>query len=363
MTFKHRIQTMKKILASLIAMILIGSYNSFVIAQDDYDDDIYFNAKKAKTEKKDKVVNATTMSSVTTADYPAADTYVITGNGVNIDIDTYNRRGVFANDTISANSSSRVENTQSFECTQQIERFYNPRVIIESPDESVAQIYYATPATDIDIYIGSPYCGVSYPYYSSPWYWSTPRSWWYYNSWVYNPWYWDYYPSWYWGYSYYYPTYYPYYPGYYPRYYPTYYPYYPSYYPSTPKRPGSNYRPGGYHGGSTGNYRPSNRPGDYRPGGSSHNSNYRPGRGTNRSSSSSGSYRSGSSSNKDNNSYRPSENSNNRGNSYRPSSGNSSRSESTPSYRSGSSRGSSGGFRGGGGGSTRGGGGGGRGRR
>lgn len=335
-----------KLIPSMIALLLIGSYSTIATAQDYYDDDIYYNPSKAKTKEK-KSTKANSNSNVIIVDYPAADTYIVTGDGVNIDIDTYNRRGVFANDSINATSTVNSEN---FECTQQIERFYNPDVIVESQDETVAQIYYATPATDVNIYVGSPSWGFGYyPYYSSPWYWGTPHSWWYYNSWAYNPWYWDYgpywsYPSWYWGYG-----------GYYPYYHPPHH-HGIAYHPG-PSRPGGNYRPSGYHSGRTNNYRPGSTSNMHRPGSAnngyrneSSGGNYRPGRGTNRSNSS-------------NKSYRSNNESNNGNNSYRPSSKNSSRGESSSSYRNSGSRNSGSGFRSGGGGGTRGGGGGGRGRR
>ena len=337
--------TMKTRLTSLLALIMIGGYN-IATAQGYDDDDIYYNPSKAK---KTAPVKKTT--NVVVADFPAADTYTPANTGSNIDIDAYNRRGTFAKDSVAA----RSEAPANFEYTQQIERFYNPRVVIESPDADLARVYYAEPSADVNIIINTPgYWGYGFSpyYYNSPWYWGTPRSWWYYNSWAYNPWYWGYGPSWSWSW------------GWGPSW--TWGPswgwgsYYPPYRPGWAHRPGGNIRPGGnvrpaygatrpgnYRPGSAGGYRPGNT-GGYRPGAGS-NSGYRPGRGTNRSNSSNG--------------YRPGSNSNNNNNTYRPGS-NYNRSESTPSYRGGSSRGSGsfGGYRGGGG-STRGGGGAGRGRR
>lgn len=338
---------MKSRLTSLLALILIGGY-SIASAQGYDDDDIYYNPSKAKAAKTE-AKKASTQATVVT-DYPAADTYTPSStSGVNIDIDAYNRRGVFATDTAAATTG----NTSNFECTQQIERFYNPRVVIESPDAELAQYYYAEPA-EVNIVINTPgYWGYGYSpyYYNSPWYWGTPRSWWYYNSWAYNPWTWGYGPSWSWGWG---PS---------CAWGPAWGPswgwggYHPVHRPSWAHRPGGNvrpaYRPG--HTPSYGNSRPGNyRPGTtsgYRPGNAGNNSGYRPGRGTtNRSKSSSG--------------YRPG-NSNNSNNGYSRPGSNSNRSQSSPSYRSsGSSRSSGsmgGGYRGGGG-SSRGGGGGGRGR-
>lgn len=350
---------MKSRLTSLFAAAAIIACGSSAFAQGYDDDDIYYNPSKAKQATPAKPATGQNSYNYPTADYPAADTYT-PGTGMNVDVDTYNRRGSFAADTAVARSSDAPS---SFEYTQQIERFYNPRIIIESPDQDLARIYYTEPSTDLNIYIntpsiwGGPYYSYSPFYYNSPWYWGTPRSWWYYNSWYYDSWAWG--PSWSWGWT----------PGW--SYGPSwgwggYYP--PAWLPSRPHRPSwSNrpsgnvrpgYRPGsshgrydGYTGGGYGNSRPGYRPGSSgssRPSGTS--PSYRPGSG---SSGSGSGYRSGGSG-----SSRRSSGSN----SYsRPSN----RSNSSPSYRSGgsgSSRSSGGSYGGGSRGGSHGSGGGGRGR-
>lgn len=358
---------------SLLALVALGrSFTAYAQGYDD--DDIYYNPSKSqkttKTEKKQKS-NAT---KVTVVDYPAADSYtVMPGQGVNIDVDTYNRRGIFANDTTSV-AARKTSDPGSFEYTQQIERFYNPRVIIESPDETVVQYYYSDPTPNINIVVNTPgYWGYSPYYYGSPWYWGTPYTSWrwnYWNSWnawAYDPWYWG--PSWSWSWGGYYPGYWGgYYPGYWGGYYPGYWgpAYRPSHTPGWANRPSGNVRPGA----ST--IRPSHSTGNYRPGSSrgtrpaygtstTPSTHYTPGRGTNRSA---GSSRSGYTrpSGSDNGSgYRPGSSRSNNSNYSYPSNNNSNRS--TPSYRSsGSSRGT-GGFGGGHSGGSRGGGGGARTRR
>lgn len=350
--------TMKSRLSLLLAAFALFSYG-FASAQGYDDDDIYYNPSKAKTQKTTKK----TVEEPAVA-YPSADSYTpVPGSGRNIDVDAYNRRYMTSSDTASALPQSAAGG--DFQYTQQIERFYNPNVIIESPDQEVARVYYSEPTTDVNIYINTPsYWGSSFYspytysswYYDSPWYWGTPRSWWYYNSWAYNPWNWGpswswtWGPSWNWGWG----------PswswgGYYPGHWGHggYHPARPSwtYRPSGNSRPA--YRPGGTAStGGYGNYRPSYRPGTsassssgtYNPGhnnsGSSSGSGYRPGRsGTSRSSSSSGYSRPGSSSSSQSSpSYRP----------------RSSRSSSSSSYGGGSRGGSSsGGSRGGGGGRGR----------
>lgn len=344
--------TMKSRLYSLLAAaFIIGSAGSVFAQGYDDDDDIYYNPSKAKSTKATTPRNSS-YTSASTVEYPAADTYT-PGTGVNIDVDTYNRRGAFAPDTAKA---ATAQTTGNFECTQQIERFYNPRIIIESPDADVATLYYSDPTPDVNIVINTPgYWGSTfYPYspyyYSSPWYWGSPRSWWYYNSWAYDPWYynswawgpswsWGWGPSWSWGPSWGWGGYYPHRPG----------------RPAWANRPSGNSRPVYRPGSSAGRHSYSGGYGNSRPG-------YRTS-GTSRPSYTSPSYRPGQSGSGSNSGYRG--NSRRSGSSsYSRPSNSSNRSTSSPSYRSGSgsSRGSAGSY---GGGSHSGGsrgGGGGRGR-
>lgn len=177
---------------SLMLALLVGMA-SVAVAQDIYDD-IYYNPK---TDNKPKQAVTNTQTAVT--DYPSADTYNY-DSGSSIDVDAYNRRGIFAVDTttVAADNSSSAD----FECTRQIERFYNPDVIVESDDPTLAKAYYAEPQSTVNIVINSPgywgwgYTGYSpywnwnYPYYSSYWGWNYPY---YYGVWG-SPYY---YASWY----------------------------------------------------------------------------------------------------------------------------------------------------------------------
>ncbi len=352
---------MKSKLTSLLALFVLGSF-AVADAQGYDDDDIYYNPSKAKSTKKETPKQTQTITQM--SDFPAADTYTpAVASGINMDVDAYNRRGTFAQ---ADSAASKPNETESFAYTQQIERFYNPRIVIESPDADLARVYYSQPETDINIYVNAApgYWGSSYAspwYYGSPWYWGTPRSWWYYNSWAYNPWSWGAWgpswswtwgPSWSWGWG-----------GYYPGYYPGSWGWGPAYIPGRPhyaNRPIGNsrpsYRPGqsaGRHNSAYGNYGNS-RPG-YRPSGG----NY----GNTRPNSTSPSYRPGQSTSGSNSGYRSGSSRNSSTPSYNRSGSNSNRSSSSPSYRSGSgsSRGSGGGFggggsRGGSGGGSRGGG-------
>lgn len=348
---------MKLRLTSLIALLLASSF-SVISAQGYDDDDIYYNPSKVQKKAKQITTSPSTKQNNTNTrsqqvvNYPSADTF-IPSSGSNFDIDAYNRRGVFATDSIT-HSRSQAAEAQTFENTRKIEKFYNPQVIVESPDNDVAALYYTEPA-DINITINAPgYWGYSYPYYGyygPSWYWGSPRwySSWYYDTWAWGwgpSWNWAWGPSWSWGWG--------------GCYYPPYWGHHHHYYPSwAANRPSGNVRPGyshssqssgnmrpGYHYGS-GNSRPvygGNSSSSYRPGYSAgSNSSYGAGRGTNRSSGSSSSYRSNSSSsrNSSSSSYSRPSSSGNSGSSYRPSSGGSR--SSGGSYGGGRSSGGGGG--------------------
>ena len=59
---------MMKLIPSMIALLLIGSYSTIATAQDYYDDDIYYNPSKAKTKEK-KSTKANSNSNVIIVDY------------------------------------------------------------------------------------------------------------------------------------------------------------------------------------------------------------------------------------------------------------------------------------------------------
>ena len=119
---------MKFRLYSLTALLLAASAAVTVSAQD-YDDDIYYNPSKAKPQSKPQPSTTYGAGSTTyyggnpsgySADYPSADSYtVMPGSGVNIDVDTYNRRGIFAADTAKVDPKT----AGNFEYTRNIERF------------------------------------------------------------------------------------------------------------------------------------------------------------------------------------------------------------------------------------------------
>lgn len=89
-------RTLKTFLGSLA--ILSVSSGITVSAQGYYDDDIYYDASKAKKEKEAKalerakaVARSNYRPSQSIADYAAADTYTV-NSGSTRDVDEYNRR-------------------------------------------------------------------------------------------------------------------------------------------------------------------------------------------------------------------------------------------------------------------------------
>ncbi|MDE6324098.1 MAG: hypothetical protein K2L46_06435 [Paramuribaculum sp.] len=326
----------------LAGIMLFGSC-AVGFAQSYDDDDIYFNPSKVKSESKKQ------KNTFEPQAYQSATS--VPQSGVNIDVDTYNRRGVFA----SADTIGESAQTGDFNYTRQIERFHNPDIIASSNDADLANLYYSQPSTDVNIYVNTvPSVGYwGYPYPLSSWYWGYARPYsWYWNcgwdpywawgpSWSWSPsWCWG--PSWNWGWGHGWGS---------------------AIIPSRPNRPVGNIRPayrpasrpsaGNIRPGQTMRpaYRPSSRPSadTYRPGNSS--SGYRQSGNSVRKGS--GSIRQGNSNlrqnNSSNNSYR--QNSNTNSYRYQNNSNNSSyrSSGSFGGYRGGSAGSMGGGSRGGGG--------------
>ncbi len=196
----------KRFTLMIVAVMAFCAANS----QSYYDDDIYYDASKAPKEKTVKPVRSSgsntqyyTYPGVVVAEYPSADNYTVNGTRT-ISVDDYNRRGIFATDSLSNDTTAT-----DFAYTRRIEQFYNPEIVSASGDKELAGIYYAEPA-QVNIYVNTPssYWGYDYfypsyaswysPYWSPGWRWNSP---WYWNSW-YDPywsWNWGWGPSWNWG--------------------------------------------------------------------------------------------------------------------------------------------------------------------
>ena len=167
----------------------------------DYYDDIYGGPRKQSKPKKQQTAD------YQVADYAAADSYAPSGS-LDMDVDTYNRRGQFLVSDSVANDSTGIGDT--FAYTRRIERFHNPDVVTESGDTTLCDYYYSTPQqTNINVYVvdNTPYYPYSWAWrYGNPWYWNVygPAyvgwgGW--YGGW-YDPFWYDPYPwGWSWGWT------------------------------------------------------------------------------------------------------------------------------------------------------------------
>ena len=172
----------------LILATLLFAGIPLTYAQDSYDDDIYYNPKKQQTTtetKKKKQSN-----------------YI--ADMADMDVDTYNRRGeqyyAMPIDTI----GSYVENGEDFVYTQQIQKYYNPTIVVDNAD--VLADVLSNAYGNVEIVIDNSGLPVFTPYYGYPYYgWRGYSSWglnispWGWSVGFYDPWYaWNWGPSWGW---------------------------------------------------------------------------------------------------------------------------------------------------------------------
>lgn len=161
-----------------------------------YFDDVYYNPKKDKT-------------TVSTTQKKQESYYI--SNMADMDVDAYNRRGeqyyVSQIDTI----GTRVENGEDFVYTQQIQKYYNPTIVVDNANALGDILTNAYGNVDIIINangypVFAPYYGWNWPYYTSvwsPWNWGFSIGGWGWGVSWYNPWWgpgwWSPGPSWAWG--------------------------------------------------------------------------------------------------------------------------------------------------------------------
>lgn len=177
--------------ATLLASLMAAACTLSASAQ--YDDDIYYNPKKdAQTQK--------TVTKRTTAPKRLK-------NMSDMDIDVYNRRGRThynsASDTIGTTAASAGD----FRATQQIQKFYNPTIVIDNIDQleyvlenSIGNVEIVTDASGLPYLYSSPTGYVNWrydpafswaragfwaPFVGFGWGWN---QWNYYASWA-DPWY------------------------------------------------------------------------------------------------------------------------------------------------------------------------------
>lgn len=154
-----------------------------LFAQSYFDDDIYYDPKKDNTEKQ------------TVTKKKKQSNYI--ANMADMDVDTYNRRNQYyitPVDTI----GQYVENGEDFVYTQQIQKYYNPTIVVDNAD--VLADVLSNSYGNVDIEINNNGLPVFLPSYAYAW----P----YYRNWgfgpwgvsIYDPWYsWSWGPSWTWG--------------------------------------------------------------------------------------------------------------------------------------------------------------------
>ena len=185
-----------------LTCLLVSSPN---IAAQDYDDDLYYSPSKAKKEEakrlkaaaeKQKQLQASrTYDYGQPTDYAGSDSYnVSSSKPLEIDVDTYNRRGSYSPENA---TQSEVE-TDEFANTRRIERFHNSDIVVESGDTDLMQYYYSQPSPqDVNIYVINsinPWDNWAWNYRPS-WRWRFGSPYWSFG-WGYDPWF-----DWSWGYD------------------------------------------------------------------------------------------------------------------------------------------------------------------
>lgn len=177
------------------AMLLLGAPALF--AQSAFDDDIYYNPSKDKA-----VTKQTKTTTKKKSNYIA--------NMGDMDVDVYNRRGEAYYTTPVDTIGTYAENAEDFVYTQQIQKYYNPTIVVDNADvlADVLSNAYGNVEIVIDnnglpIFTPYTYAYAGWPYYRN--WWNTP-GWgfsfggWGWNVGFYDPWYsWGWGPSWSWG--------------------------------------------------------------------------------------------------------------------------------------------------------------------
>ena len=158
-------------------------------------DDIY-NTGRSTTRNTSTVVTNTGTRPATVVRVNTANTNVQVQGGERIinerDVDEYNRRGNYqVDDSLSSQVTSleSQEQQQEFKYTDRIVKYHNSKVIIDSRDADLVEIYYDRAPT-INVIVETPY--VYDPWWYDPWYrpwgWNWGWSW----GWGYRPWGWHY---------------------------------------------------------------------------------------------------------------------------------------------------------------------------
>lgn len=176
----------------LILSALVALGTPVLMAQGYFDDDIYYDPKKDQTtsfQKKKKKSN-----------------YI--ANMADMDVDTYNRRGEQYYATPIDTIGAYAENGEDFVYTQQIQKYYNPTIVVDNAD--VLGDLLANSYGNVEIVIDNNGLPIFSPYTYSPWSYRYYPGWgfnagpWGWSVGFYDPWYswnwgWNWGPSWAWG--------------------------------------------------------------------------------------------------------------------------------------------------------------------
>ena len=139
------------------------------VAQDEFDD-IYYNPKSNSSNKEKKQKKQSNYI----ADFSS------------MDVDEYNRRGEQYYESPIDTIGTVVENQEDFVYTQQIQKYYNPTIVVNNSDVLADVLENSYGNVDIEIVNGSP---VFTSIYTGGYGWAPS----YYN--------WTYAPSWTWSYA------------------------------------------------------------------------------------------------------------------------------------------------------------------
>lgn len=105
-----RTQFFNRILALLVVLFAIGVMSSYA----QYFDDVYYNPKKAKKEAAEKQAKANYIADMASRN-----------------VDDYNRRGIYHSSAVDTIGNA-VASAEDFPMTQQIQKFYNPTILIDN---------------------------------------------------------------------------------------------------------------------------------------------------------------------------------------------------------------------------------------
>ncbi|MDE6811128.1 MAG: hypothetical protein K2J15_02130, partial [Muribaculaceae bacterium] len=166
----------------LLAVMLAAGSSLYA----EIEDDIYYNPNNAAHDS-NQAVHKKNRKSNYIPDYQ------------DIDVDSYNARGQYYStpiDTIGA----RVENDQDFVYTTQIQKYYNPTIVVDN--QSLLSDILANSYGNVNIEYninGIPSFGAWWGSIWNPVYWNVGLYSPYYYGGYYNPWYWGPSYSWNWG--------------------------------------------------------------------------------------------------------------------------------------------------------------------